>query len=401
MSLTVLFDLDDTLLSNEINTFLGGYLKALSLALPEFPAKQMTGQLLAATQKMVEKTLPARTLEEEFSQYFYAPLGTTREALAERLDAFYTQEFPHLHYLTSPRPAAVELVKAAFQRGWQLVVATNPLFPRKAILHRLAWAQLPVDQYPFALITCFEDFHFAKPNPAFFGEVLARLGWPEQTAVVVGNSLDDDILPAARLGLPGFYLTDTPIPAENLGHPLSAQGGLSDVLPWLDKMAAAAPEETAYTKYRDMVTLLTTPAVLDTLSRNMPADLWKKSPAPGEWSITEIFCHLRDVDREVYCPRIQRIIQEDNPFLPGLDTDAWAQERNYAAQDGYAALQTFIENRDCVLTKLKNLNENDWLRTARHAIFGPTTLQEQVSFTAIHDRTHVRQVLETLQILAK
>ena len=56
------------------------------------------------------------------------------------------------------------------------MVATNPIFPRKAILHRLSWAGLAPEQVPFALITDYERFHFAKPNPAFFAEILAQLG---------------------------------------------------------------------------------------------------------------------------------------------------------------------------------------------------------------------------------
>ena len=39
---------------------------------------------------------------------------------------------------------------------------------------------------------------------------------------------------------------------------------------------------------------------------------------------------------------------------------------------------------------------NEWSRPARHAIFGPTTLQELVGFVATHDRTHVQQVWKTL-----
>jgi len=46
---------------------------------------------------------------------------------------------------------------------------------------------------------------------------------------------------------------------------------------------------------------------------------------------------------------------------------------------------------------LANLSPGDWKRTARHSIFGPTHLQELVSFIASHDRSHIQQVLATIR----
>jgi hypothetical protein len=39
----------------------------------------------------------------------------------------------------------------------------------------------------------------------------------------------------------------------------------------------------------------------------------------------------------------------------------------------------------------------EWSRPARHAIFGPTTLQELAGFMAGHDRAHVQQVWKTIR----
>ena len=68
-----------------------------------------------------------------------------KKALAEAggdvekaIDAFYAEDYPGLRSLTRPRPAAVETVRAAFERGCRVAIATNPLFPRTAIEQRLA-----------------------------------------------------------------------------------------------------------------------------------------------------------------------------------------------------------------------------------------------------------------------
>jgi hypothetical protein len=122
---------------------------------------------------------------------------------------------------------------------------------------------------------------------------------------------------------------------------------------------------------------------------------WTRNPAPGEWCLTEILCHLRDVEREVNLPRFRKMLAEQNPFLAGEATDTWVKERKNAEQDGRQALIEFTAARKEVLALLEGLVE-EWSWPARHAIFGPTTLQELVGFVAAHDRAHVQQVWKTL-----
>jgi hypothetical protein len=121
-------------------------------------------------------------------------------------------------------------------------------------------------------------------------------------------------------------------------------------------------------------------------------EAWTRRPAPKEWCLTEIACHLRDVEAEVNLPRLQMVLRETNPFLPGKDTDPWADERHYIQQDGPAALRDFVITRQELLYRLDSLQPEDWQRPARHAILGPTTQIELVGIIANHDRLHVQQV---------
>ncbi len=397
MKLTVLFDLDGTLLVNDMATFLPPYLKALGQSLAPLPGEQVGREVLAATRRMVHKQEPAATLEETFDQNFYPRIGISKQELRPTIDAFYDQVFPTLRQYTQPRPEAIRLVEAAFEMGHQVVVATNPLFPRTAVLQRLEWAGLPADRYPFALITTYEHMHFAKPNPAYYAEILAQLGWQEQPAVMIGNSLEDDLLPAASLGITGFWVSDDHQALPVVLPSQSSVGALEHALDWLQWISSSDHASLLDTPDALLATLQSTPAALDTLTRNLSDAEWCWQPQPREWSVTEIACHLRDVDREVHWPRLAKVSQEDNPFLPGIETDHWADERNYRAQDGKAALQSFFQARTELLHLLCGLAPEDWQRTARHAIFGPTRLVELVTFIATHDRTHIRQVLETLQ----
>lgn len=394
MSLTLLLDLDDTLLQNDIDVFLPHYLKALSVHLSDrFDGDELVRKLLAATRQMVYNTNPRFTAEEAFDRSFYPALNTTKEDLSAALLGFYSQVFPTLQWLTQPKPAAQDLVKAAFDRGYQVVIATNPLFPTTAIHQRLEWAGLSPRDYPFALITTYETMHFTKPSIAYYAEILGQLGWPDQPAVMVGNSLSDDIQPAAALGLPTYHLTTTPA-RENGDGRMNAQGALEEILPWLAEIEDAQHNVPVIRTPAALLGVLrSTPAAFDSITRGYHSpDDWSYRPAAGEWSATEIACHLRDVDAEVNLPRYERIIRGENPFLPGVNSDLWANERDYAQRDGSAALREFMQAREDILRLLEALDESGWNQPARHAIFGPTTLLELVSFTTTHDRNHLQQL---------
>ena len=392
----LLLDLDDTLLGNSMDAFLPGYLQGLARRMARFaePDKMVKG-LMAGTRQMIVNLQPDRTLEQVFDSVFYPSLGIKRVEIQPTLDAFYADDFPNLRSLTEFRSQAVELVEGALARGHKVAIATNPLFPRTAILQRLAWAGLSLEKYPIALVPDFESFHFAKPNPHYYAEFLARLGWPEEPVVMVGDDLENDILPARQLGLPVYWVPKQPIEWNGPGEP-PIQGRLADILPWLDStpVEQLTPD---YTSPASMLVILrTTPAVLQHFCQGKYTAELSVRPAEGEWSPGEVLCHLRDVEREVFLPRLHKVTQEDNPFLSGRDTDRWAEERRYIEQDGLQALRDFTQTRMEQLALLEGLKAEEWSLSARHAIFGPTQLHELVNITAGHDRLHIRQVYRAM-----
>jgi FMN phosphatase YigB (HAD superfamily) len=109
-----------------------------------------------------------------------------------------------------------------------VVIATNPLFPRIAIEHRLAWAGVPVTEYPYALLTAYENMSATKPHPAYYQQILEKLGCGAETAVMIGNDWANDIEPAAALGMQTYWVTDN---GDNPPDPslVTAYGSLADL----------------------------------------------------------------------------------------------------------------------------------------------------------------------------
>ncbi len=397
MTITLLIDLDDTLLGNQIDTFVSYYTRALAEHLAAIiEPKLLVKQLMAATSYMLSHQHPDVTLQENFDTVFYPSIGVSKIDARPLIDDFYSRIFPSLKQYTNYLPASQILLKGAFARGWRVAIATNPLFPRTAILQRLSWANADPQVYPFALIPDYESFHFAKPNPAFYAELLAHLDWPAGPVVMVGDTIDNDVVAARQMGLVAFWISKDSLQFPEGALAPNGRGSLADVLPWLDATSLAPPNFN--TSQAAIAILNSTPALLHSLRQEVPLEAWLKPPAPNEWCLAEIVCHLRDVEAEVNLPRLKKIVGENNPFLPGMDTDPWALQREYKSQDCLQALDDFIAVRRESLSLLERLAPAEWQRTARHSILGPTQLQEIVSITASHDRLHIQQVHQVLHL---
>jgi FMN phosphatase YigB (HAD superfamily) len=393
MICTLLLDLDDTLLDNNIDDFLPVYLARLGKFMANVaPPEIFTAQLLRSTRVMMANSDPERTLQEAFNQDFYPALGIDEKEAHSQIERFYTREFPHLQSLTKPRSAAKILVIKALEMGLEVVVATNPLFPRLAIEHRLAWADLAVNRYPFALVTSYETFHFCKPNPAYFAEILGRLGRQPAEAAMVGDDMERDITPAQLLGLRVFYVG----PAKVDGIP---SGNLQDVLPWMQTLLASDSVSPSSAQPQAILAMLRgNLAALLSITAPLEQETWARCPAPEEWGPLEVVCHLRDVEIEVHQPRIESLLSQDDPFIPAVEPDRWAAERDYHHQSPRESLSAFTRARKETISRLSDLTPEEWRRRASHALLGPTTLGEICSMAAEHDVLHLAQLRDCLRV---
>lgn len=119
---------------------------------------------------------------------------------------------------------------------------------------------------------------------------------------------------------------------------------------------------------------------------------WQTRPSADDWSLSEVMCHLRDVEREVHQIRIEAVLQQENAFLAGVDPDQWAGPREYCFQDGPLAQTEFLEARDETIAGLSSLPQEAWERVGQHTYFGPTSLQELAYLIVQHDRLHSKQI---------
>ena len=395
MSLTLLFDLDDTLLDTNIEAFVPAYFQMLSEHLtPYVSPNLMLPALVAATKRMMDNDDPSRTLEAVFDADFYPMIGIPKQDLIGILNDFYDTVFPRIEKKTDRRPDAAPLIEWAFSQGYRVAIATDPLFPLKATHHRLRWAGL--DPERFEIVSAFENFHFSKTHPSYYAEILGQLGWPEEPVLMVGNDAERDLLPAHRLGLKTYF-----IDGESASSPgiEAGRGKLADLRPWLDSTDLSTLEPSYKSPEAILAIMRSTPAVLQSITSSITNGKWDREPSAGDWAMNEIACHLRDTEREIHQLQLNLMLAREDAFIPRPDTTVWASERDYLHVDGATALREFTSARIQSLDLLKDATPGLWSRKARHAIFGPTNFMEVCSFMADHDRMHIQQAWKTLESL--
>lgn len=203
---TFLFDLDGTLLPLDMDRFMEIYFAEMAKNLKEHipPAKTMK-YVLQSTNYMVNNVDNSLTNMEAFSDHF---TKTTKKAFNELLpifNEFYKKDFLKVEAATWPNPMVKEIVELLKKKNYDLVVATNPLFPREAILHRIKWAGLKEED--FKLITSYEIMHACKPQVQYYKEVLDIIGKEPEECIMVGNDVQEDMI-AKSLGITTFLLED-------------------------------------------------------------------------------------------------------------------------------------------------------------------------------------------------
>ena len=113
------------------------------------------------------------------------------------------------------------------------------------------------------------------------------------------------------------------------------------------------------------------------------------------WSVVEVVCHLRDAE-ERGLERMRAMRDQEDPPIASYDQEAWATERNYAAEDLRAAFEAFLRLREQHIAELAALAPADWERPGQHAEQGHITISAHTLHLVSHDAIHAAQIARQL-----
>ena len=224
----ILFDLDGTLLPLDQNYFVRVYFKSLTekLAGDGYDPKRFSEAMKVGIYKMVTND-GSDTNENIFWKSFSEAYGKDCRVDEQLFEEFYEKRFPKIQSEVGYSSRADEVVKELKSRGYRLVLATNPVFPRVATLERMRWAG--ISREDFEIITTYENSRYTKPNPDYYRTLAKALGVLPEECLMVGNDTTDDGN-AKKAGMKVFILTDCLLETNGVTLDSFPHGGYDELL---------------------------------------------------------------------------------------------------------------------------------------------------------------------------
>lgn len=222
----ILFDLDGTLLPMNQEEFIKYYFSLLGERFVKLGVApdNFTPALYKGVSAMVVND-GSRTNESAFWDTFLALVPGDEDLFRKETIEFYENEFNKVIQATQPNKWSRKIIDSVKEKGFNIYLATNPLFPRVATEQRIQWAGLTPDD--FLDITTYEYCHYCKPNIKYFKELIEKHQLNPEDCLMVGNDVGEDLV-IAELGVKTYLITNTMENKKNLPITADYIGTLED-----------------------------------------------------------------------------------------------------------------------------------------------------------------------------
>lgn len=170
---------------------------------------------------------------QKFFRYFGELIGGDPTPFERRFDAFYEEKFDKLKGKCEGNTEIIQGMQLLKEKGYGVVLATNPVFPMRANEHRLGWAGLKPSDFEY--ITALEICNKCKPNPDYFRNILKHMNLKAEECVMVGNDMIED-LAASEAGIETWLIEDCVSESESCPYIADHVGSGADFLEYVKKL---------------------------------------------------------------------------------------------------------------------------------------------------------------------
>lgn len=230
----IFYDLDGTLLPMDMDVFIKAYFAGLvKKMIPYGYDKDKLPEAVWAGTKAMVMNDGKKTNEEVFWDFFIKYVNV-KESDRAIFEDFYKNEFDLVQEYCGYNEKVPELIKKVKEMGFNQVLATNPLFPDIATMKRVSWAGLSTDD--FETFTHYSNAHYCKPNPKYYEELLDKLSYKAEETLMIGNDVEEDMIPASAIGMKVFLVTDCVINKNDRDINEYPHGDFDDALSYIKSL---------------------------------------------------------------------------------------------------------------------------------------------------------------------
>lgn len=202
----IIFDMDGTLINTNHERFDYLYLKYIFNKFKSMGYKYEDVSLIVASgENKIRHNKGPLTNEELFIKHIKDNLDIEENKLISLIKDFHNNEYNNLKKCVKKIEITRVMVEVLKEKGYNLIIATNPEFPKSAIEKRLEWGK--IDRNLFSYITSYENSHYCKPNEGYYKEILKNNNIKADETMMIGNDCFYDAA-IEKIGIPCYIVTN-------------------------------------------------------------------------------------------------------------------------------------------------------------------------------------------------
>ena len=210
----ILFDLDGTLINTLQDNFNEKYFSSICQKFYDagYDGKTLSKAVLMGLEVMISND-GKESNEDAFWEFFQMYSGINKHDIIGLFDDFYDNEYDEMIDCVKAIEVTGKAINKLKEKGYNLILATNPLFPKKAIEKRAAWGNIDCENFTY--ITSCENSNYAKPNINYYKQIIENNNLNTEETMMFGNDLIEDLV-VEELNIPCYIITNNMINTTNL-----------------------------------------------------------------------------------------------------------------------------------------------------------------------------------------
>jgi uncharacterized damage-inducible protein DinB len=137
------------------------------------------------------------------------------------------------------------------------------------------------------------------------------------------------------------------------------------------------------------------PLLIVPMVREVPQALRKRRPAPGKWSAHEHACHLAAA-QPIFLERLELMVRQKHPTIRPYIPEQEHSPDALLEVDLDEALGRFERERGELVARVRQLQPDDWGRTAEHPEYSHYSVIIMLRHVVLHDMLHSYRIEECL-----